>query len=329
MLLRLLKYNTAAGYLLIPMLTVIAWWPGLEADSFVAMGFDRYPMPLYDLLTGYIPQQSLTARIVAMMLVIITGFYLIRLNNKYLFLQERTLMPAFFFIFIVSSFPELQRLHPALIAFGFLLAATDRLFDSYKTERLSYSIFEASFLIGVGSLFYFNLVWFNILVWLALLILRPVIWREWLFSLLGLAGPWVFFLATDFFLHDSLEWSTGLVSAYITGQGTPGFLSIADKIWLGFLLLLIIFASRRMIRSMSVMKVLSRKIFRLFFWIFAISIASYFFIENVNVEVAVPATFPVAFLFSHYILSKRKGFWANAILWSIIAGMMIIVWFSW
>lgn len=327
MLLRLLKYNTTVGYLLIPILTVIAWWPALGADSFMKMGFDRYPMPLYDLLTGYIPEQTLTAKIVAMLLVILAGFYLIRLNNKYLFLQERTLMPAFFFIFIVSSFPELQRLHPSLIAFGFLLAATDRLFDSYKTERLSYSIFEASFLIGIGSLFYFNLVWFNILVWLALLILRPVIWREWVLSLLGLAGPWVFFLATDFFLHDSLEWSTGLVSSYITGQDTSYFLSLADKIWLGFLLLLIVFASRRIIHSMSGMKVLSRKIFRLFFWIFAISIASYFIIEIMNVEVVVLATFPVAFLFSHYILSKRKGFWANAILWSVIAGMIIIAWF--
>ena len=329
MLLRLLKYNTTAGYLLIPLLAVIAWVPSLTSDTYSQMFFDQNPMPLYEILAGYIPHDSLTSKIIAMFLVMLSGFYLIRLNNQYLFLPERTLMPAFFLILIVSSLPPLQRLHPALVAMVFFLPAIHRLLASYKTERLSYNYFEASFLIGTGSLFYFNLIWFNIMVWIALLILRPVIWREWVFSILGLAAPWLFFLATDFFLHDSIQWSTGLVSVNFATRNLLSYLSLPDRIFFSFLLLLIILASRTIIHSMTKMKVLSRKIFRLMFWIFAISMVICIVVEKANVELLVFAAVPVAFLLSHFVPSIRKVLWGNAILWGIVAGMLILAWFPW
>ena len=329
MLLRILKYNTTAGYLLIPLLAVIAWVPSLTSGTYSQMFFDQNPMPLYEILAGYIPHDSLTSKIIAMLLVLLSGFYLIRLNNTYLFLPERTLLPAFFLILIVSSLPPLQRLHPALVAMVFFLPAIDRLLASYKTERLSYNFFEASFLIGVGSLFYFNLIWFNIMVWVALLILRPVIWREWAFSILGLVAPWFFLLATDFFLHDSIQWSTGLVTVNFATRNLLSYLSLPDRIFFSFLLLLIILASRTIIHSMTKMKVLSRKIFLLMFWIFAISMVTCIVVEKANVELLVLAAVPVAFLLSHFVPTIRKVFWSNAILWGIVAGMLILAWYPW
>ena len=329
MLLRILKYNTTAGYLIIPMLAVIAWLPSLTSDTYMQMFFDRSPMPLYEILAGYIPHNSLTSKIIALTMVLMAGFYLIRLNNTYLFLSERTLLPAFFLILIVSSLSPLQRLHPGLVAMVFFLPAIERLLASYKTERLSYNFFEASFLIGAGSLFYFNLIWFNIMVWVALLILRPVIWREWVFSILGLAAPWFFLLATDFFLHDSIQWSTGMVSVNFVTRNLLNFLFLPDRIFLSFLLLLIILASRKIMHSMTKMKVLSRKIFLLMFWVFAVTMVTFIAVENANVELLVFAAVPVAFLFSHFILSVRKVFWENAILWGIVAGMLILTWFPW
>ena len=324
MLLRIFKYNTTAGYLLIPLLATVAWLPSLLSDSYQQLALDLNPMPLYELLADYITHHSLWSRIIAMLLLMVNGFYLIRLNNKYLFIRVRTLLPAFFFIFLVSSFPSLHRLNPALIAMLFLFSAVDRLLASYKTERLSYSFFEASFLIGVGSLFYFNLIGFIVIVWIALLILRPVIWREWVFSILGLATPWVFFLATDYFLHDSLEWSIGAIAGNFKIHDALMLISIPERIFLSFLFLLIVFASRRILRSMSVMKVLSRKVFLLFFWIFAISLAIFFVPGTAGVEMIIPASMPVAFLLTHYVLSKQKRFWPNLILWSIIAAMLLL-----
>ncbi len=326
MLLRLLKNNASPGYLLISLLTVIAWWPAFGSGTFQQMAFDHNPMPLYGLLTSYIAHDTITSKIVAMVLLIITGFYLVRFNTIYIFLKERTLLPAFFFILIVSSLTSLHRLHPVLIATAFFIAALDRLLSSYKTERLSYNYFEASFLIGASSLFYFNLVYFIIIVWAALLILRPVIWREWVFSVLGLATPWFFFASVDFFMHDSLEWTGSLITGNFKTRDVLNFMLLPEIIFFSFLLLLIILASSKITASLPSMKVFTRKVFVMFFWIYLVAVLIYFFVETANVEIAVIATIPVSFLLSHFILSLRPGFWSNAILWCIIAGLQILAW---
>lgn len=326
MLLRILKNNTTAGYLLIPLLTVIAWWPALKSDSWQQMVFDFIPMPIYDLIKEYIIKYLLWSKILAMLLVMVTGFYLIRLNNKYLFIKERTLLPAFFFIMIVSCLTALHRLHPALIAVAFFLPVLSTLLASYKKERLSYNYFEAAFLIGTGSLVYFNLIYFIFLVWLALLILRPVIWREWMFSILGLATPWLFFLFIDYFIHDSLDWSIGLITANFTTDIVFNLILLPEKIFFSFIILILILASRTIARSIQQMKVLSRKIFILFFWTFSIVLAVFFLVETAYIELIVIATIPISFLLSHFVLSMRSRFWSNLLLWCIIWGLQILVW---
>ncbi len=329
MLLRLLKYNTTIGYLLIPLLAVAAWLPSLLSPGYDQMVFDQAPMPLYGLLENYLPHHTLVSKIVALVLVTSAGFYLIRINNKYMLLQERTLLPAFLFVMIVSSLDPLHRLHPALISMLFLVPAIEKLLDSYRVERLSYNYYEASFLIGLGSLFYFNLIWFVIIVWVALLILRPVIWREWAFSIMGVLTPWFFLFAGDLILHENADWSIALVTVNFTMKEVYNYVHLAEIIFFGFLLLVVLFASRKMVRSMGAMKVIRRKIFLLFFWIFALSVATYLLVESSNIEMLVPAALPVAFLISHYLLSKRKGLWPNFMLWGIVAGMLILAWGPW
>ncbi len=329
MLLRILKYNTTTGYLLIPLLAILAWLPSLMADSYQQMAFDYIPMPGYKLLANYLPHHSLLSKILALIMVTAAGFYLIRINNKYLLLQERTLLPAYFFVLIVSSLSPLHRFHPALVAMLFLVPAIEKLLDSYKAERLSYKYFEASFLIGLGSLFYFNIIWYVILVWLALLILRPVIWREWAFSILGAATPWFFLVAGDLLINENASWSTALVTANFAMRDVYDFMHLPEIIYFGFLLLVVLFASRRMAGSMGAMKVIRRKIFLLFFWIFALGVTAYMLLNTANIEMVVPTTLPVAFLLSHYLLSKRKGLWPNMILWLILAGTMLLVWRPW
>jgi hypothetical protein len=326
MLLRILKNNTTFGYLLIPLLTLLAWLPELSSDTWQPMVFDAHPMPLFELITNYIALDSPVSKILAMVLLMIIGFYLINLNSRHIILSERTLLPTFFFIMIASSLTPLHRLHPALIAVVFFLPALDRLLSSYKMERLSYNYFEASFLIGAGSLIYFNLMYYIILVWVALLILRPVIWREWMFSLLGIILAWMIFASGYYLIHDSFAPVADLFIKSFTARDPYNFLSLPEIIFFSFLLLLIFFGSLRISGALPKMKVLPRKTFVLFFWIWALTLIMYFLIETANIELLVVAAVPVSFLLSHYVLSLRSGFWSNLVLWGIIAGVQILVW---
>jgi hypothetical protein len=324
MLIRYLKYNSSVGYLLIPLVALAFWWPQLKSDTYQAMTYDYIPMPLYEMVTGFITPHLLASRIVAMVLLMLSGFYLLSLSSRYSFLSERTLLPSFFFILIVSSIPSLHRLHPVLIAALFFLPAIDKLLASYKTDRLSYNYFDASFLISAGSLFYFNLIYFIIVVWIALLILRPVIWREWALSVMGLVTPWAFFLLSDYILNDSINQSIGLIVNNVTTSDTFRFVFLGEKIIFSALLVMIILASRTIVISMGKMRVLTRKIFVLLFWVFLLVMVIFVFIETANIEIIVLSTIPVSFLLSHYLLSLKPN-WSNIILWAFLAGMLIIV----
>jgi hypothetical protein len=326
MLKRILKYNTSTGYLIILLVTLVSWWPSLHSAETQQMAFDYIPMPLYLMLTGFISQYVLASRLAAMGLIILSGFYLLNMNSKYSLLRERALLPAFFFILIVSSYDELHMLHPALIAILFFLAALDKVLASYKKEGLSTNYFEATFLLGVGSLFYFNLIYFILIVWVALLILRPVIWREWVLSIMGILTPWFFFLIYDYLINESADQTIDIiVSNYAPGYDLM-FDSLPQIIFMGILFLLIIFASSRIIISMAKMRVLTRKIYVLFFWIFFLGLLSWILLENANIELIVLIAVPVSFLLSNFMLSLKSAFWSNFILWSLIAVVQVIVW---
>jgi hypothetical protein len=326
MLLRILKYNSTPGYLMILLLTLVAWWPSFNSLTGRQSAFDHAPMPLYDILARFIAPYELASTLMAMGLVLFLGFYLLRINTKYSLLRERALLPAFFFILIVSSITFLHRLHPVLIAMLFFLPAVDKLLSSYKTERLSYNYFEASFLIGAGSLFYFNLIYFIVIVWAALLILRPVIWREWALSIMGIITPWFFFFLSDYLINESVHQSIEQIIRHITYRYDSMLVFLPEIIFFSILLLLIIFASRRIIISMAKMRVLTRKIYVLFFWVFILGTIIYFFIETADIEMVVPAALPVSFLLSNFLLSLKRGFWSNLILWCFISVVQINVW---
>ncbi|MGF1583742.1 MAG: hypothetical protein ACFCUM_00345 [Bacteroidales bacterium] len=326
MLKRILKYNTTAGYLVILLVTIVSWWPSLHSDNVQQMAFDYIPMPLYEMLTGFISQYVLASRLAAIGLILLAGFYLLSLNEKYSILRERALFPAFFFILIVSSYDDLHRLHPALIALLFFLPALDKILASYKTEGLSTNYFEATFLLGAGSLFYFNLIYFILIVWIALLVLRPVIWREWVLSIMGILTPWFFFLVYDYLTTESIDRTVDLFVVNITTGYELMLVFIPHMIFMGILLFLIILASRKVIISMAKMRVLTRKIYVLFFWIFLVGLSAWFILETANIELIVLVAVPVSFLLSNYMLSINSAFWSNFILWSLIVAVQAIVW---
>jgi hypothetical protein len=329
MILRILKNNTTAGYLIIPLLAAVAWLPSVRHDTVQQMIFDVNPMPLYSAVTNHLPIDSPAVRILGFALVILIGFYLLKLNSSYGIIREKSLLPAFIFPMLVSSIPSLQRLHPALLAMILLLFAFDRLLASYKTERLSYNIFEASFLTSLGSLVYFNLVYFIILVWVALLVLRPVIWREWAFSIIGILMPWVFYAAGYYFLHDTITPVLELLASNFTVDDPNRFVFLPEIVFFSYLLILILLASSHISNSMPKMKVLPRKIFVLFFWFWALSVVIYIFVDTANIEMLVPAAVPVSFLVGHFLQYIRSRLWGNLLLWGIVAGMLALVWVPW
>ena len=146
-------------------------------------------------------QRFLSVTLIAFITLIILGFYLVRININHLVLPNRSQFPALFFISTSSLAFRYEMFSPVLIASIFLLFAIDRLFGAFHKQGLSYRFIDAGILIALGSLFYFNLIFFFPFLWLAQFILRPLNLREFLYTLIGLAIPFLY-IFSGYYLFD-------------------------------------------------------------------------------------------------------------------------------
>src|SRR6056297_2901039 len=146
--------------IIIPLAGISLWINSfIDAPDYTYFQFDCHQMPLYRLILSWFGNNILTTSIVSLSLIIIIGFLLVRLSTKYILLKERTYLPAFLYVVMVSGLPALQRINPAIIASLFLVFAIEKILDSYRKRGISYNYFEASFIISLGSLFYHDLIY--------------------------------------------------------------------------------------------------------------------------------------------------------------------------
>ena len=262
-------------------------------------------MPLNEVIQNIIPPFSIASRITGFILLLIIAFLLNHQNTKYIFIPERSYMSAVIYLVIVCGLVTYRGYHPVLPATIFLLVALERMLDSFKNENLSYNPFDAGFLLGLGSLFYFNIIFFIILLWAAIAILRSFNIREWFFTLLGVAIPY-FLLFSIYYLVNlkSENIIIALKSNFIFHNALD--LSKAQYVFLGFLALLILIASQYILKIMPNKKILPRKSYNLFLIEFFIVILLYFSIPSAATELIYIIALPASMLLSHMFVTARK-----------------------
>ena len=63
--------------------------------------------------------------------------------------------------------------------------------EAYRIQGIAYNFFDAGILIGIGSLFYANLIWFGLLVIIGIALLRTGNIKEIAISFIGLLTPYI------------------------------------------------------------------------------------------------------------------------------------------
>jgi hypothetical protein len=325
MILKFFKSIRPATIVMIFVCGLLVWLRSFIYPAEDVFSFDKFPMPLTHLLYRFFPAQTIHASILAFLLWMVHSFFLVWLNTKFFFLNERSFLPAFFFVLSSGIFLPLQRLNPVIISSLLLLFSLERIFISNRQTRTVFSFFDAGLLIGVGSLFYANLIFYFLIVWIGLVLLRPFIWREWVSSVIGLATPFVFTVSYYFLMEEGI-----IIDFFNTFQSNI-FLpfnymnfDIPGIIFLSYLGFLIFVASFRMIRFFSVKKVSSRKFFKLSFWVFILTVILYFTIPSASVELLIILLIPVSYLLTHFFLGLKTQ-WLGEVLFLIyIAGIVFI-----
>lgn len=309
MLLRIFR-GTGPGIMLLILLTAIAVWLHAFIDPQLPTSFhyDIDPMPLYSLLKEIIGNNAIVGVIFSFVLVVLMSILLVNFNTSFFFINERTFLPAAIYLLLSGFFPHHQILNPVLPASLFLMIAIRKIMDAYQKSGTAYSFFDAALLLGLGSLFYANLIWFGFLTIVGIAVLRTGNIKELMISILGLCTPLILTIGIFYVAGKDLNLFKSVMEYNLfekPGEYYLSRLTIAGLIVIGLIILSSII---HLVSLMNTKKIRSRKIFTILFWVFIISMVIFLAVPSVSVEIIWLISIPVSYFLSHYFVFMKKKF---------------------
>lgn len=324
MLLKTLKSNHTYHYFLIPIIAIALWFNSFMDSATYPFYEGENMMLLYRPVNYLLANSPIASDITALLFVILLSFLVLKLNVQYSFIRSRSFLPPSLYVLLISGIPELRAMHPVYLAALFLILAIDCIFSTYDQDKIHSNAFDSGVLLAVGSLFYFNLVFFFPLLWFGLIIIRPnVNWREYILSMLGFILPWgaavAYYGATD----GIEELVKTITRNFLSDQS---FLkeNLPVQIYAGFLILLTLLGSFFLISQYDGKKISSRRYFKVFFWVFLISIVLIAASPAVSEEIIIILAVPLTYLISNYLIFMKRQTWGEVFLYILAAGVIAL-----
>jgi len=307
MLLRQFK-GTGPGTIFLIIVTLLAVWASafIKLQSHFSLYFDLDPMPLYGILSYLIGTNPLPGIIFTLALVSLMAFLMVNLNTTIFFINERTFLPALIYILLSGLFPQYQLLNPAIFAAVFLTLAIRRIMDAYRIPGTAYSFFDAGILIGVGSLFYANLIWFGLVVIIGVALLRTGSIKEIAISVIGLITPYFLTFGIYYVLGKDLKNLLSILEYNLLGNANGYAFTRLTVVAVTFAGLSTLVSIVYLLKLMNMKKIKSRKTFSLLLWVFLIAMEVYFMVPSVSVEMVWLAGIPVSYFWAHYFVFIKK-----------------------
>lgn len=307
--------GTGPGVIFLIVISLIIFWisaflrPGLPVSAI----YEIKPMPLYGIIKLMIGNNSLLGVIFSFLNLTIMLFLVINFNTSLFFINERTFLPAFIYLLFSSLFPEYHVLGPVLPATLFLMMAIRRIMDSYRKPGIAFNFFDAAILISIASLIYANMIWFGLLVFIGINLLRTVNIGEIAVTILGLITPYILTIGLYYVLGKDISIFLSDIKDNLFGD-TAGYmfqkLTIIVLIYSG---LIVLISLGFLLPQMNSKKIKSRKTFYLLFWWFLISLAMYFILPSISVEMIWIISIPASYFLAHYFIFVKKKLWPEII----------------
>lgn len=281
-------------------------------------------MPLYSLLLGSVGQNMLMGTLISFLVMLSIAFYLANFNTRLFFITERTLLPASLYILVSGFFVSTQTLNPVFPATLMLIIAIDRVMASYRKTSIAYNFFDASLILSLGSLFYFNIIWFYLVIIIGILLIRTFSLRELLLSLFGLVAPYLVVYAIYYVTGKDLGVFSGMIFDNIIKTAPRYYWSpiLITGLIIGISLLIV--SLSHLLGIFATKKIKTRKTFSLLIWILIITVAVYFIVPSASVELIYIVLIPFVYIISHFIVFVRNKKIANVVFAIIFIAILAI-----
>ncbi len=324
MMLRLLKSNRPVNFILFPLFGVLFWLPGLlEPEPYPFYEGETQNL-LYKPIGEMVENAPFIQGLIALGVLILLAFLMLQVNNRYSFIRIRTMLPAPLFIIMVSGFTVLHTLHPVYFAATFFLIAIFRFFSAFDKVKPYTAVFDSGILLGIASLFYFNMVVLFPAFFFGIRILaRETRWREYVIFLTGFLLPFGFAFAYAFWFGQVPQlWNTFEQNMLTPNSHFRDNLFL--QIFLGLLVFLTFLGSITLINQYDSKKVSTRKFFTVFFLFFICSLGSFLFVPATSQEMLVIIAIPVTFQVSNFFVFMKSRFWSELFFYLLFGAVIVL-----
>ncbi len=305
MLFRTINSNSIISYALLPVFLIGIWANALFDVSTPALPSDETAMPLWNLIEKLVKNSSFFASTISMLLAAIMAFGVNRIVNRYSLMSTQTPLPGFVYLVLISGFISIQKLHPVWFFTPLFLLALERLFLATGNRKPMALCFEAAFWLSVGSLFYAKGIYFIVLIWITMVILRSLTGRSAVASILGLILPYLLSFGV-FFWQDKHLWFLNLTTENFFSGVAFFEHNLFSKIYNGLAYFLILLSILMVFRIMPSLKINSRKHYRIFIWLIVCctiaGLTPYF-----SLEVGPLLAIGASIMTSRFLLTMKKS----------------------
>jgi Family of unknown function (DUF6427) len=191
---------------------------------------------IFNALDSFFHNSPIIFSIFTFLLIFTQATLFNRICNYQKILPKPNFLPGMSYILVTSLLPDWNHFSAPLLINSLLIWIWYKMIALYNNNRPDPAIFNIGVLTGVVTLLYVPALFFLLLVFFSLLIMRPFRIREWLMGLLGFTFPY-YFLFIILYISNHWNWKNIVPSITITLPGMP------HSIWfsLGIILLVVPF----------------------------------------------------------------------------------------
>lgn len=273
MLFRTTNRNDIVALALMPLLLIGFWLNTLLFDQSPSFPYDNNPMPLWDLVINSLKGHHLLASLISMFIALIMMLSINRITNRYALFNGQTNIPGFVYMLLVSGYLMAQKLHPVWMFTPLLILATERLFAASGQRKPMTWCFEASFWLSLGTLFYAKGIYFIVLLWMVMFILRLMNMRSLLASIIGLTLPYLFAFGYYFWFDQSATFLETVFENFVSPIAFYKH-TIYSQVYNGILIFLVFISILSVVRTLPAIKIITRKHYRIFIWLIVLCVVA-------------------------------------------------------
>lgn len=259
--------------------------------------------------------------LITLVFTLLQAFLLNKIINHFNFLGKPSFLTALMYMTLVSLFLPFLVLSPTLICNFITIWMVGKLFNIYKQPDVKLLMFDLGMIVALGSLIYFPFIVMLILLWIALIIFRPFIWREWLTPILGFSVVY-FIIGVVYYWIDRYDEFLAIFKPFTNPLPSGLHVDYHDyfvifPIGLALLLFLVVLKDQYF---RSIVQI--RKSFQLLFFMLILILASFYLSNQITINHFLLCA-PALSIYLAYYFSYAKMKWVYESVYIIIIATII------